>query len=269
MKEVASWSHSFCRDLVIARVGIQKREDSAPRCEINYLVYARQRERILRTRLVKVSIVNTHSPFPILIFYKDEIGKLVGVIHFLDETSCQELGDLLAYGPAPLLIKIAQALVHGLGTRPDAELVLSDLPRDAWHVRGLPCEVITIGVQEVDERTFLFGQELGLDPQCLGQVVGVDLDHLGILGQVKGAGRGWLITVGSVLHHRLAKPLKLGGIGNDGGELEVLVATVICLFDGAAHHDDIVQSWHLQLEVGVVGDHNELGVARMPEDGVV
>jgi hypothetical protein len=57
------------------------------------------------------SIVNTHYPFPILLFYKDKIGKLVEVVHFLDETGCQELGDLLAYGSAPLIIEVAKALV--------------------------------------------------------------------------------------------------------------------------------------------------------------
>jgi hypothetical protein len=121
----------FHHDLVIARVGIQKREDFASQCEINYLVNAWQRERILGTFHIKASIVNTHSPFPILLFYKDGISKPVGVIHFLDETSCQELGDLLTYGPTPLIIEIAQVLVHGLGTHPDAELMLGDLPRDA------------------------------------------------------------------------------------------------------------------------------------------
>ena len=38
---------------------------------------------------------------------------------------------------------------------------------------------------------------------------------------------------------------------------------------GATHGDDVVQSWHLQLEVGVVGDHHELGLAWPPQDGVV
>jgi hypothetical protein len=46
----------------------------------------RQRKRILGTCLVKASIVNTHSLFPFLLFYKDGIGKLVGVVYFLDET---------------------------------------------------------------------------------------------------------------------------------------------------------------------------------------
>ena len=39
--------------------------------------------------------------------------------------------------------------------------------------------------------------------------------------------------------------------------------------EGAAHGDDAVWSWHLQLEVGVVGDCHEFGVAWPPQDGVV
>ena len=50
--------------------------------------------------------------------------------------------------------------------------MLDDVPRYARHVRRLPCEDIEIGVQEVDELAFLFGQELGPDPHHLGWVVG-------------------------------------------------------------------------------------------------
>jgi hypothetical protein len=105
------------------------------------------------------------------------------VVHFLDETGCHALGNLLAYGPVPLIIEVMQALVHGLGTQLDAKVVLSDLPRNACHVRRLPCEGIMIGTQEVDERAFLFGQELGPDPHSLGRVIRVNLDRLGVLSR--------------------------------------------------------------------------------------
>ena len=39
--------------------------------------------------------------------------------------------------------------------------------------------------------------------------------------------------------------------------------------EGTAHGDDAVRSRHLQLDVGIVGDHLELGVAWPPQDGVV
>ena len=59
--------------------------------------------------------------------------------------------------------------------------MLGDVPWYAQHVRWLPCEDITIGVQEVDELAFLFGRELGLDPHHFGWVGGVDSHHLGFL----------------------------------------------------------------------------------------
>jgi hypothetical protein len=67
----------------------------------------------------------------ILLFYKDEIGKPVRVVDFLDEIGCQELGDLLTYGLATLIIEAAHALVHRFGIQLDAKLVLGDLPRNA------------------------------------------------------------------------------------------------------------------------------------------
>ena len=39
--------------------------------------------------------------------------------------------------------------------------------------------------------------------------------------------------------------------------------------EGAAHGDDAIRSRHLQLEVGVVGDRHEPGIAWPPQDGVV
>ena len=39
--------------------------------------------------------------------------------------------------------------------------------------------------------------------------------------------------------------------------------------EGAMHNDDAVWSQHLQLQVGVVRDRHELGIAWPPQDGVV
>jgi hypothetical protein len=49
----------------------------------------------------------------------------------------------------------------------------------------------------------------------------------------------------------------------------VLVIAGVRLVKGAAHCNDAVRPWHLQFEVGVVGDPHKFGVARTPEDGVV
>jgi hypothetical protein len=47
-------------------------------------------------------------------------------------------------------------------------------------------------------------------------------------------------VVGSILHHHFVKPSELGGVGDDGGELEVLLSAGVCLLEGAAHRDDAV-----------------------------
>ena len=73
--------------------------------------------------------------------------------------------------------------------------MLDDIPRYAQHVRWLPCKDIAIGMQEVDELAFLFGQELGLDPRRLGYVGGVDFHRLGFLKRAEGYRGGWFVTV--------------------------------------------------------------------------
>ena len=69
---------------------------------------------VLQTCLIEASIINAHSSFPSLLFNKNRIGKPVGVVYLFDEASCQEFGDLLAYGPTLLVIKATQALLGGL-----------------------------------------------------------------------------------------------------------------------------------------------------------
>ena len=73
-----------------------------------------QRKMVLWACLVEAGIINAHSPFPGLLFDKNRIGKPVRVVYLLDESVCQEFGDLLAYGPASLVVKAMQALLGGI-----------------------------------------------------------------------------------------------------------------------------------------------------------
>ena len=75
---------------------------------------------VLRTHIVEASIINAHASFPGHLFNKNRIDKPVGVVYLLDESNRQEFGDLLAYGPAPLVVKATQALLGGLRTRDEA-----------------------------------------------------------------------------------------------------------------------------------------------------
>jgi hypothetical protein len=97
--------------------------------------------------------------------------------------------DLLAYGPALLFVKAAQVLLHGSGSRSDIQRVLDDIPRYARHVRGTPRKNFGICAEKVDEHCFLFGVELGADPDLLvGIVAGVERDRLNRLSWFEVAG---------------------------------------------------------------------------------
>jgi hypothetical protein len=97
--------------------------------------------------------------------------------------------DLLAYGSALFFIESAQRLLHRSGSSSDIQRVLGDIPRYARHVRGTPRENLDVRVEKVDEHCFLFGVELGADPDLLGGVVaGVERDGLNRLCWLEVAG---------------------------------------------------------------------------------
>jgi hypothetical protein len=101
--------------------------------------------------------------------------------------------DLLAYGSALFFVESAQRLLHGSGSSSDIQRVLGDIPRYAGHVRGTPRENVGVRAEKVDEHCFLFGIELGADPDLLkGVVAGVERDRFNHLR--------WLEVPGVALH---------------------------------------------------------------------
>ena len=79
-----------------------------------------------------------------------------------------------------------------------------------------------------------------------------------VLGHFLGALRHALPEVGQLLRcHERCRELAVGPLA------------LIGRFERSANCDDPTRSRHLQLEVGVVGDGHELGVARSPQDRVV
>ena len=99
--------------------------------------------------------------------------------------------------------------------------MLGDIPRYARHVRGTPRENFGIRVEKVDEHNFLFGGELGADPDFLaGVVAGVGRDGLNRLG--------WLEVAGVALRiwHLLGEAFQVGdeglGLGEGLGVLHAL-----------------------------------------------
>jgi hypothetical protein len=104
--------------------------------------------------------------------------------YLFDEPCSHQLVDLLAYGPALLFVKAAQVLLHGSGSSSDVQRMLGDIPWYARHVRGTPRKNFGICAEKVDEHCFLFGVELGVDPDLLaGIVAGVERDGLNRLSR--------------------------------------------------------------------------------------
>jgi hypothetical protein len=142
--------------------------------------------------------------------------------------------------------------------------VLGDIPRYARHVRGTPRENFGVHAEKVDEHNFLFGVELGADPDLLaGVVVGVERDGLNRLC--------WLEVASMALHVwcLLGEALQVGdeGLGfSEGlGVLHALHVAFVRVSVRGADGDVLVGARHLELEVGVVGDGHELGVAWPPQ----
>jgi len=109
--------------------------------------------------------------------------------YLLDESSRQQLVDLLPDGPTLHLIESAQALLRGLGAGSDVQGVLGDVPQYAWHVRGTPRKHIGVCTEKVDEHCFLFGVEARADPQCFAyRGLRVEEDELGLLRWLEAPG---------------------------------------------------------------------------------
>jgi hypothetical protein len=176
--------------------------------------------------------------------------------------------DLLAYGSALFFVESAQKLLHGSGSSSDIQRVLGDIPRYARHVQETPCKNLGVCAEKVDEHCFLFGVELGADPDLLGGIVaGVGRDELNRFC--------WLEVAGVALRiwHLLGEALQVGdeGLGFSEGlsVLRALHAAFVRVSVRGSDGDDPVGARHLELEVGVVGDDHELGVAWSPQHCMV
>jgi hypothetical protein len=146
--------------------------------------------------------------------------------------------------------------------------VLGDIPRYVRHVRGTPRENFGVCAEKVDEHCFLFGVELGADPDLLAIVVaGAERDGLNRLS--------WLEVAGVSLRiwRLLGEALQVGdeglGLGEGLSLLHALHVAFVRVALRGSDGDDPVGARHLKLEIRVVGDGHELGVARSPQYRVV
>jgi hypothetical protein len=115
---------------------------------------------------------------------------------------------------------------------------------------------------------FLFGVELGADPDLLvGVVAGVERDGLNRLSWFKVA------SVALRVRRLLGEAFQVDdeglGLGEGLSVLHAFHVAFICVAVRGSDGDDPVGAWHLELEVCVVRDGHELGVARSPQHRVV
>jgi hypothetical protein len=138
--------------------------------------------------------------------------------------------------------------------------VLGDIPRYAGHVRGTPRKDFGVCAEKVDEHCFLFGVELGADPNFLaGVVAGVERDGLDRLNWFEVVGVP--LRVGRLLREVFQVDDEGLGLDESLGVLHSLHVAFVRVAVRGSDSDDPIRARHLELEVGVVGDDHELGVA--------
>jgi hypothetical protein len=65
----------------------------------------------------------------------------------------------------------------------DLQFVLGQLSRDSWHIRRLPCEYVSVILQKLDERAFLFVIQAGADGGSLAFISEPEVDSLGFFSR--------------------------------------------------------------------------------------
>jgi hypothetical protein len=70
---------------MVPGVRIKKAKGFAPYRGVDHLVYARNRIWKFFASFIKVSVIDTHPPFPILLFNEYRVGQPLGVADLLDE----------------------------------------------------------------------------------------------------------------------------------------------------------------------------------------
>jgi hypothetical protein len=133
---------------------------------------------------------------------------------------------------------------------------------------GLHAKNFGVCAEKVDEHCFLFGVKRGADPDFLaGVVAGVERDGLNRISWFEVAGVP--LRVGRLFGEAIQVSDEGFGLGEGFGVLHAfhiaLVSVAVCGTDG----DGSPRAWHLELEVRVVGDGHELGVARSSQHRVI
>ena len=88
--------------------------------------------------------------------------------NFNDKPGCQESGHFLTDSFASFFIEPAKKLLDRFKLGINIKCVLSEFPRYTWHVRRFPCKDVSVLMDELDERAFLFWIQVSADANQLG-----------------------------------------------------------------------------------------------------
>jgi hypothetical protein len=117
--------------------------------------------------------------------------------------------------------------------------VLGDIPRYARHVRGTPCKNFGVCAEKVDEHCFLFGVELGADPDFLaGVVAGVERDRFDCFGWLEVAGVP--LRVGRLFGEAIQVGDEGFGLGEGFGVLHALHVALVSVVVRGSDGDDYI-----------------------------
>jgi hypothetical protein len=115
-------------------------------------------------------------------------------------------------------------------------------------------------MEEVDRHFFLFGVDLGADPQRpVAGAAGIEGDGLGCLGRFEATNMS--LGVGNLINEILQVDNECLGLNECLDILDALNGALIGVAVCGADGDDPDRDWHFQLEVGVIQDSHELGIA--------
>jgi hypothetical protein len=133
---------------------------------------------------------------------------------------------------------------------------------------GLHAKNFGVCAEKVDEHCFLFGVELEADPDFLaGVVAGVERDRLNCLGRLKVVGVP--LRVGRLFGEAIQVGDEDFGLGEGFGVLHAFHVALVSVAVRGPDGEDSLGARHLELEVSVVGDGYELGVARSSQHRVI
>ena len=124
--------------------------------------------------------------------------------------------------------------------------MLGDFSQNAWHVQGSPRKDVSVSVEEVDERAFLFGGKCGANAHhfALG-ANGVYEDLLGALHSLERPSS--LLGVGCFFDDLLPNGRKLFGDDDYHSVFTTLDLALVGALEGGVDGDDPAWTRHIQL----------------------